>query len=231
MLSAFGNAEVPISISRIGDGELHHTIRSVGAGSRALTNLHKDDIVGVRGPYGTAWPIERAAGKDLLIVAGGLGLAPLRPIIDHAVRHRQEFDRVSVLYGTREPAQILYPQEHAEWRAALNLLITVDHAERASGPPWRGNVGVITKLIGKATFEPANTVAFVCGPEIMMRFCARDLEAAGVASSDVFVSLERNMKCAVGLCGHCQFGAHFVCRDGAVLSYDRVSRLLTQREI
>lgn len=231
MLSVFGNTEVPISISRIGDGELHHTVRAVGSGSTALTNLKSDDIVGLRGPFGTVWPVEEAYGKDLLIVAGGLGLAPLRPVIDQAIAQRDAFKRVSVLYGTREPAQLLYPQEYDNWMEALELLITVDHAERESGPPWRGNVGVITKLIGKAEYDPANTVAFVCGPEIMMRFCGRDLEAVGVPADQIHLSLERNMQCAVGLCGHCQYSNHFVCRDGAVLPYSRLAHQLTVREL
>lgn len=227
MISTFGNAEVPISVSRIGDGELHHTIRGVGAASRSLAGVRVGETIGLRGPFGTSWPLEAADGKDLLILAGGLGLAPLRPVIDHAVANRDRYSDVALLYGTREPAQLLYPQEHIAWGQSLQLLRIVDHATA----PWHGPVGMITNLIAKANFGPLDTVAFICGPEVMMRFCARELERVGVPRHQLFLSLERNMKCAVGFCGHCQFAGHFICRDGPVLGYDRIARELWVRDL
>ncbi len=232
MLSAFGTGEVPISVSRIARDRLHHTIRHVGEATRALTALKTGDSLGFRGPFGTAWPLAAAVGKDLLVLAGGLGLAPLRPVLDYVMNHRDRFARVSVLYGTREVSQVLFGRDHKAWRSLMSLRMTVDHDVRQPDcAPWSGQVGVITKLIPKATYDAQNTVAMVCGPEIMMRFSARDLEASGIERANIHVSLERNMKCAVGLCGHCQLSNFLVCRDGAVLSYDRVAPLLTVREL
>ena len=232
MLSVFGNAEVPISVSRVGEGRQLHTIRAVGAATKALAALAPGAHIGVRGPYGSVWPIEAARGRDVLLAAGGLGMAPLRPVVDHIVAHRAAFGSVTLLVGAREAAQLLYPAELKAWAAAIDVLVTVDHDVRVRGAaPWTGHVGLITKLIPKARFDPSTVVAFVCGPEVMMRFCAQDLAAAGVAASRIYLSLERNMKCAVGLCGHCQFGATFICRDGPVLPYDGLAKRLLQREL
>jgi len=231
MLYAFGCGEIPVSVS--GDpgmpGPLIHTIRAVGDVSRALTRLEPGDALGLRGPFGTAWPLAESGGNDIVVIAGGLGLAPLRPAIYRLIAERDRYGRIAVLYGTRSPQDVLFRRELEGWRRRLDVAIevTVDHAD----PSWHGHVGVVTKLIGRAGFDPDHTVAFVCGPEIMMRFTAAALEAAGVAPERIHLSLERNMKCAIGQCGHCQFGPTLLCRDGAVLSYDRVSRLLTVREL
>lgn len=231
MLYAFGIGEVPISIS--GDpsvaAPLIHTVRAAGAVSQALAHLRPGDPLGLRGPFGTAWPVLESQGSDLVIVAGGLGLAPLRPAIYQALAERDRYGRIVLLYGTRSPDDILFRRELERWRRRLDVEIevTVDHAPSN----WHGNVGVVTKLIGRAGFDPDHTVALLCGPEIMMRFTASALTAAGVAPERIHLSLERNMKCAVGQCGHCQFGPTLVCRDGAVMRYDRISRLLTVREL
>jgi len=231
MLYAFGIGEIPVSVS--GDpaapGLLMHTVRSVGAVSQAVTRLKPGDAIGLRGPYGTAWPLAEGGGSDIVVVAGGLGLAPLRPAIYRLLAERNRYGRVAVLYGTRSPADILFRREIERWRRRLDVEIevTVDHADSL----WHGHVGVVTKLIDRAAFDPDHTVAFVCGPEIMMRFTATALEAAGVAPERTYLSLERNMKCAVGQCGHCQFGPTLVCRDGAVMRYDRVRPLLMVREL
>jgi NAD(P)H-flavin reductase len=231
MLYAFGIGEIPVSIS--GDpgapGPLIHTIRAVGAVSAALTRLRPGDWLGLRGPYGTAWPVAENRGNDVVVIAGGLGLAPLRPAICRLFAERHAFGKIAVLYGTRSPADILYRREIERWRRRLDTAVelTVDHADA----DWHGHVGVVTGLIERADFEPEHTIAFVCGPEIMMRFSAGSLLAAGVGPERIFVSLERNMKCAVGQCGHCQLGPTLLCRDGAVLSYERVCRLLTVREL
>ena len=231
MLYAFGVGEIPVSLS--GDcgepGRLVHTVRAVGDASRAIARLKPGDPIGLRGPFGTAWPIGESVGSDIVVVAGGLGLAPLRPAIYRLFAERDRYGEVAVLYGTRSPADILFRREIGRWRRRLDATIevTVDHADTG----WHGHVGVVTKLIDRVAFDPDHTVAFVCGPEIMMRFAASALEVAGIAPERIYLSLERNMKCAIGQCGHCQFGPILVCRDGAVVRYDRVRPLLTVREL
>ncbi len=230
MLYAFGIGEIPVSVSSdaAATGPLVHTIRAVGAVSEALAALRPGAALGLRGPFGTTWPLAEAAGGDLVIVAGGLGLAPLRGAIRRALAERGRYGRIAVLYGTRSPADILYRSEVERWRRLdVEVAVTVDHADQR----WHGNVGVVTKLIGRAGFAAAHATAFVCGPEIMMRFTASALEAAGIAPARIHLSLERNMKCAVGQCGRCQFGGSLICRDGAVMRYDRVRPLLTIREL
>ena len=231
MLYAPGVGEVPISIS--GDPSLPqvlvHTTRAVGAVTKALERLEKGGALGVRGPFGTAWPVEEAEGSDVVFVAGGIGLAPLRPALHHVLEHRDRYGRVVLLYGTRTPEDILYAKQIRKWRAELDLdvHVTVDRATR----DWRGNVGVVTTLIPRVPFEARQTVALVCGPEVMMRFTTMELERRGVSEDRVHVSLERNMKCAVGLCGHCQIGPLFVCRDGPVFPHARVRDLVSVREV
>lgn len=230
MLYQFGIGEVPISISALGaDGSLVHTIRDVGGVTRNMAQLGVGDEIGVRGPFGTAWPVEAAQGHDLLLVAGGIGLAPLRPVVHHALAHRDRYQRVFLLYGTRQPADILYQEELEGWRGRLDLevAVTVDRADAE----WRGNVGVVTKLIERGGFDPHNTVAMVCGPEVMMRFAVMSLERRGVPARQIHLSMERNMQCAVGYCGHCQYGGHFICKDGPVFPFDRLERLFDVREL
>jgi len=231
MLYAFGVGEVAISMS--GD-PLHadsyvHTVRDVGAVSGAIAALEAGAILGLRGPFGTAWPTEIAEGADIVIVAGGLGIAPLRPAICRVLAYRERYGRVAILYGTRSPGDILYHGEIEEWRRHLDvdIAITVDHAD----PSWHGHVGVVPKLIERADFDPRNTIAMVCGPEVMMRFTATALQGAGVPLERIYLSMERNMKCAIGLCGHCQFGPSFICKDGPVMRYDRIAAFLAVREI
>lgn len=217
MLYVFEIGEIPISISGnpVRPGSLLHTIRAVGVVSRALQTLKRGDTLGVRGPFGSHWPIEQATGKDVVVMAGGIGLAPLRSTMYQLLAHREDYGRVILLYGARSPADMLYRRELERWRTRLDLdiLVTVDHATSA----WRGSVGVVTKLIPHAPFDPGKTIAFICGPEIMMRFCAAELQENGVAEDQIFVSLERNMKCAAGFCGHCQYQPYFVCRDGPIV--------------
>ncbi len=231
MLTAFGVGEVAISVS--GDpaaaGRLVHTIRAVGAVSTALTRLDAGDVIGLRGPFGVGWPMADAAGRDVVVIAGGLGLAPLRPALYRLFAERVRYGRITLLFGARSPADILFRDEIESWRKNLDIGIevTVDHAD--SG--WRGRVGVVTTLIGRGDFDPLHTVAMVCGPEVMMRFAIAALREAGVSDDAIWLSMERNMKCAVAFCGHCQFGTVFVCRDGPVFRYDRVRELLTVKEI
>jgi NAD(P)H-flavin reductase len=231
MLYVFGVGEVPISIS--GDpsapSTLTHTTRAVGSVTRAMRGLGARDVLGVRGPLGTHWPIEEAFGSDLVLVAGGIGLAPLRPAMHAVLARREKFGKVVLLYGARTPADILYRKEIEEWRARFDLEVHVT-VDRAIGS-WRGNVGVVPALVPKAPFDPANTVALVCGPEVMMRFSVAALEKRGVEATGIWLSMERNMKCGIGLCGHCQWGPFFVCRDGPVFRYDRIRDLFGRREI
>jgi NAD(P)H-flavin reductase len=231
MLTVFGVGEVPISFS--GDptnpGLFMHTIRAVGPVSTALTRLGPGDVVGLRGPFGMGWPMAETVGRDVVVVAGGLGLAPLRPALCRLLAERNRYGKIVLLYGTRSPGEILFRREIEAWRRRLDIDIevTVDHAVG----DWHGHVGVVTTLIPRAAFDPLHAISLVCGPEVMMRFAIAALRDAGVAAEAIHLSMERNMKCAIGLCGHCQFGPVFVCRDGPVFRYDRVSSLLGRKEI
>ncbi len=231
MLYRPGIGEVPISIS--GDpastGYVLHTIRAVGPVTKALCALRPGQEVGVRGPYGTAWPMRRAEGGDLVIVAGGIGLPPLRPALYQALSQRERFGRIVLLYGARNPGDLLFTHELGVWRSRFDLevRVTVDAATRE----WRGDVGVVPDLIPRAAFDPEITTAFVVGPEIMMRFAVRALRAAGIADDRVYLSMERNMQCAAALCGHCQLGPFLVCRDGPVFSYQAIAPWLGLREV
>jgi len=229
MLYALGVGEVPISISGPPDGpDLIQTIRSVGAVSRALCAAEPGQVLGVRGPFGTDWGAQDAAGASLLVVAGGIGLAPLRGAVLEAMAARERYRRITVLVGSRSPEEIVFGEEFDAWReAGVDVQVTVD---RAAGD-WRGNVGVVTQLLDRAEINPMATLALVCGPEIMMRLTARDLHARGIPARDIRVSLERNMRCGVAECGHCQLGPLLLCRDGPVVDYERAAPLLTIREL
>ncbi len=231
MLYAFGIGEVPISISGDADaaGPLVHTVRDVGAVSAAICRARPGEELGVRGPYGTSWPVEEAVGKHLLIVAGGVGLAPLRPALLAGLARRDELAGLTLLLGGRTPADLLFGDELEELRddPRLDLAVTVDSAEGG----WGGHVGVVTTLIDELDLDPDATLALMCGPEVMMRFAARALLARGMDAADLVVSMERNMKCAVTQCGRCQFGPTFVCREGAVMRYGDIERIFSLREI
>jgi NAD(P)H-flavin reductase len=231
MLYVFGVGEMAISIS--GDpawrSTTTHTIRAVGNATRALTSLSAGDTLGVRGPFGTGWPIEEMAGKDVVIVTGGIGLAPLRPAIYAALANRKKYNSVSLLYGARTPIDLLYTDEIEQWRGRPDMYVgvTVDSAN----DNWGGNVGVVTTLIPKAQFDANNAVALVCGPEIMMRFAVMALQERGMPVESIYVSMERNMKCGIGLCGHCQLGPDFVCKDGPVFRFDQIAGIFGKREV
>ncbi len=231
MLYLFGSGEVPISIS--GDpgkpARLIHTLRAVGTVTRGLCALRSGSTVGVRGPFGTAWPMAGARGRDVVLVTGGIGLAPLRPVIYHLLAHRAQYGRITILYGARGTQDMLFKKELERWRGRLDVEVQVT-VDRASSD-WHGQVGVVTQLVRRAGFDPPDTFAMACGPEIMIRFAVRELLGRGVPAEQVFVSLERNMKCAVGFCGHCQLGPIFVCRDGPVFAFPRVESLFGLREV
>jgi NAD(P)H-flavin reductase len=230
MLYAFGVGEVAISISGAADAtSFVHTIREVGAVSTAIAQLKAGAMIGLRGPYGTSWPVVSSQGADVVFVAGGLGLAPLRPAIYHVLANRRRYGRVVILLGSRNPKDMLYRHELEQWRQHLDvdIEVTVDHADA----DWHGNVGVVPALIRRVALDPDDTVALICGPEVMMRFTVNALREAGVLPDRIYLSMERNMKCAIGLCGHCQFGPAFVCKDGPVMRFDKIAEILAVREI
>jgi len=232
MLYVFGAGEAPISIS--GDpakGSLVHTIRAVGTVTDRLMALKPGDHVGVRGHFGAPWPVEKARGHDVLIIAGGVGLAPLRPSIYHILANRQDYGRVAILYGARTPKDILFEKDLVKWRSRFDIYVdvTVDRAEAG----WQGKIGVVPKLIDRQVhrFDPESSVALICGPEVMMRFTVAKLRECGVPDAQQNVSMERNMHCAVGLCGHCQLGPEFICKDGPVFPFDRIAPVFHAREL
>ena len=231
MLYVYGVGEVPISISSDpGDSPvLQHTTRVVGTVTKTMRLLKRGDMLGIRGPFGTHWPVEDAIGRDVVIVAGGIGLAPLRPALYRLMAQREKYRKIVLLYGTRSPEDILYRNELEHWRGKFDLEIQVTVDRAASS--WRGNVGVVTTMIPRAPFDPSNTAAFICGPEVMMRFTAMELQKRGVAMQRTHLSMERNMKCGIGLCGHCQYGPVFTCKDGPVFTYDRIAPLLGKAEV
>jgi anaerobic sulfite reductase subunit B len=230
MLSAFGTGEVPISISGDpdGGGPLVHTVRAVGLATKAICDAAPGDVLGVRGPFGEPWPIDGLAGRDVLIVAGGIGLAPLRGAILALLARRERYGRLVLLYGGRSPDQLLYAGELAQWaERGLDVAVTVDSA----GPEWLGHVGVVPRLLGRAEFDRANTCAVLCGPEVMMRFTVAALARSGIGSDRVYASMERNMQCGIGHCGHCQLGPTLVCRDGPVYAWSALAPWLAIREL
>lgn len=229
MMYAFGVGEIPVSVSDVARAPLlTQTIRAVGAVTAALCAGQPGQVLGLRGPFGTSWDEAAAAGLDLLIVAGGIGLAPLRPAILAALSERQRYRRVIVLIGARSPAELIFSAELAAWQErGAEVEVTVDKADAT----WPGNVGVVTQLLVRARLDPVHTTALICGPEVMMRLTARSLRAAGIAASRIRVSLERNMQCGVAECGHCQLGPLLLCRDGPVVSYAMAEPLMTVREM
>jgi len=228
MVYAFGIGEVPISVSGTSDdAEVILTVRSVGAVSLAICSARVGGVLGLRGPYGNSWPIEPARGGDVIVVAGGIGLAPLRMLIRQVVGNREDFAAVSVLYGARTPGDLLYLDELESLREAADVAVTVDAADGS----WRGQVGVVPKLVGAARFAGDTAHAFVCGPEVMMDFTVQALMSRGVAPERIHLSMERHMDCGVGLCGHCQLGPTLICRDGAVYTYAEIARWMKVREL
>lgn len=212
MVYVFGVGEVPISVS---GRPVILTVRSVGSVSRAICHIEPGAMLLLRGPYGNTWPVDSASGGDVVIVAGGIGLAPLRPVVLRVLERRSEYGRVHLLYGARTPRDLLYTEQLDEWGEEIDVVVTVD----APSDGWGGRVGVVPQLVAMAEFAPGATTAFVCGPEIMMRYAAAALEERGVERERVILSMERHMDCGVGLCGHCQLGPTLICRDGPVYSY------------
>lgn len=216
--------EIPVSISRKNAGMVTHTVRGVGAVSNAICSLKEGSEVGVRGPFGSSWPMPTKG--NALLVAGGLGLAPLRPLIEACLDMPDV--QVTVLYGTRAPENILYPEDLKRWKQrAYKCHVTVDRGSRE----WSGNVGPVPGLLERIHVDASDSQAYICGPEIMMRFTVEALLGLGMSASDLYLSMERNMKCALGVCGHCQWGSDFVCKQGPVYSFDKVASRFYVREL
>lgn len=231
MLYVFGVGEVAISIS--GDPENQnayvHTIKAVGSVTHVMKELKEGATIGVRGPFGSAWPsLESLKNKDILLVTGGLGMAPLRPVLYQIIKHRDQMGKLSLIFGAREPAGLIYKDELTELSEQKDfaLTLTVDNKDAN----WQGCEGLVTKYISLQDFDPKNTVVMTCGPEIMMKCIASECEHLGVDPNNIYLSLERNMKCALGFCGHCQFGPEFICKDGPVFSYNKIRQFLEVKE-
>lgn len=231
MLYAFGIGESAISVSSHASEAplLSHTIRRAGWVTSALTALRPGEMLGIRGPFGTTWPLDDAVGRDLVLVAGGIGLAPLRPAVLHALAHRDRYRRVVLLLGARTPGDLLFGDELEAWRDddRIELRVTVDVAGRG----WCGPVGLVTTEIDRAELDPSASTVLTCGPPAMLRFVARSVLGSGIAPEDLHVSLERNMRCGIGICGRCQLGTELICRDGPVFAWHQVNRLLEVREL
>jgi anaerobic sulfite reductase subunit B len=230
MVYAFGVGEVPISVSgppEVPGEPVVLTVRDVGAVTHAICSAEAGSVLGLRGPLGNSWPIEDAAGGDVVVVAGGIGLAPLRPVVLHAIAHRDSYQAVWVLYGARTPQDLLYRDELEAWQYDVGVDVTVDAADTT----WLGRVGVVPKLAAQADFRPEAVSAFVCGPEVMIHYTVEALHERGVPDEQIFLSLERDMRCGVGLCGHCQLGPTLICRDGPVYTQAQVAQLMEVREL
>ena len=220
MLYVPGVGESAISMS--GDPEACdawiHTVRVAGNVTRSLTYLQPGETLGVRGPFGTGWPVNELTVKDVVVVAGGLGLAPLRPLLYHFVRHRSQFGNIVLIIGARTADGLLYSNEYDHWKSSgIDVLVTVDRATTG----WAGNIGVVTTLMDRMKLSDASETRVVtCGPEVMMKYAALTGMHQGIVPEHIWVSMERNMQCAAGLCGHCQLGPAFICKDGPVIRYD-----------
>lgn len=229
MLYHFGIGEVAISISGdpTKDEDLVHTIRAVGSVTKGLRELKVGDEIGVRGPYGAPWPLSKT-NCDVLVVAGGIGLAPLRPALFELVARREQYRDITLLYGARGPEEIIFKKQLNDWTVqGIKVEVTVDHAD----VEWRGRVGVVTPMIPKNIGDPANTLVLICGPEIMIKFAVQELLGVGVEEGNIYMSLERNMQCAVGFCGRCQYGPYFLCKNGPVFPYVEIRKWLMIKEL
>jgi NAD(P)H-flavin reductase len=222
-LPGYGESAISMSSDPGTSGSLWHTIRIAGTVTRALAKKRIGDTVALRGPFGSSWPVEESRGKDIILACGGVGLAPLRPVICHILRHREEYGRVTLLHGARTPGDLLYPYEYDEWRrGGIDVEVTVD----IGSADWAGNIGVVPVLFYRLRLNPEQTRIFTCGPEVMMRFVIFEALARRVRKDAIHLSMERNMNCALGLCGHCQLGPAFVCKDGPVFTYQQMEPYL-----
>lgn len=226
MLYLFGVGEVPISISSDpADVEfIDHTIRAVGRVTEGMVRLKPGDLLGLRGPYGRGWPVEEARGRDLLLITGGLGCAPTNSVIEYVLSRRDHYGRIAICHGVNRPEDLIYGDRFERWRTAPNAQVLL--AAVKAGPAWRGRVGMVTTLLDEIDPEIFSGVTMMCGPEVMMRAVSEEILKRGALIEDIYVSMERNMQCALGHCGNCQYGREFLCKDGPVFPYERVRRLM-----
>ncbi len=222
-----GEAAISISSDMEDAHRFGHTVRTIGNVTNAIGKMNVGDTLGIRGPFGSSWALDEWLGRDIVIAAGGIGLPPLRPVLYHIIRHRKEYGKVIVLYGARTPNDLQFTREYKEWEAAgIELLVTVDRGDEK----WDGRVGVVPILFYNTRVDPRNTVILTCGPEVMIRFVIFEALARRVPAERIYVSLERNMKCGLGSCGHCQIGPYFVCKDGPVFSFDKLQPYVNVEE-
>jgi sulfhydrogenase subunit gamma (sulfur reductase) len=226
MVYLYGVGEVPISIVSDPEegGTLDHTIRALGRVTRGLANLRAGNRLGIRGPYGRGWPLERAEGRDVLMVTGGLGCAPLVSVINYIMKRRERYQRLCIVQGVKHANDLIWRERYEAW-AQLPQTRVLLAADRG-GAHWRWHVGLVTDLLQDVHVSRENCLIMMCGPEAMMHAAARALLARGFSEDSLYLSMERNMHCAVQQCGHCQFGAAFICRDGPVFSYAELKGLL-----
>lgn len=226
MVYLFGVGEVAISIVSDPDEPevLDHTIRTVGRVTKAIADLQPGETLGIRGPFGEGWPLEEAKGRNVVIVTGGLGCAPVVGAIEYIFRRRTEYGSIKILHGVKTPHDLLYRERFDRWRRApdTEVLLTSDQPDKT----WSYHIGVVTELFEHVTNDPEKSIVLMCGPEIMMRLGAPILLRQGIPATAMYVSLERHMECGIGLCGHCQMGPYFLCKDGPVMRYDRVEQWL-----
>lgn len=227
-LPGFGESAISISSDAEQTDTLSHTVRVAGNVTQALSRCRVGDQILLRGPFGSAWPLRECLGRDVVIACGGIGLAPLRPVIYHIANHRENFGRLCLLYGARSPAALLYTTEFERWRSAgIEVHVTVDIADEK----WRGEIGVVPGLFRRIKLQDPGTHVLTCGPEIMMRFVINEAHSLGVEPGHMYLSMERNMSCAMGFCGHCQLGPAFVCKDGPVFAYPHMEPYLNLEDL
>jgi len=226
-LPGFGESAISISSDPEDHEKLGHTIRFVGNVTRQVSRLKAGDVVGLRGPFGTYWPMKAMEGKDVFIACGGIGLPPLRPAIYHIIRNREKYGKVTLLYGARTSGDLMFPHEYEVWRkAGIDVEITVDRGDAN----WNGRVGVVPMWFYQFRIDPRKTAVLTCGPEVMIRFVIFEAMARRIPAESVYVSLERNMKCGQGSCGHCQMGPYFICKDGPVFRFDELQSFFNVEE-
>lgn len=227
-LPGFGEAAISMSSDlESNPGKIVHTVRHVGNVTKAISALTVGDVIGVRGPFGTSWPLEQLHGKDIVIACGGIGLPPLRGAVYHVIQHRSDYAKVTLLYGARTPADLMYPDEYDAWKKAdIDVQVTVDRGDEQ----WKGRVGVVPMWFYHFRVDPRKTAVLTCGPEIMMRFVIYEALARRIPTNQIFISLERNMKCGQGACGHCQQGPFFICKDGPVFPFSVLESIFNIEE-
>ncbi len=222
MVNIFAAGEAAISISNINDELINMTIRNVGSVTNSILSLKKGNTLGIRGPFGKGWPLQKAKGKDILIIGGGMGIVPLKGVINYILNNRKDFGHLEIIYGAKTPQEMVFKYDFEKWRKIKNSNLHFTADEVTGETPFECKIGLVTSCFPNMKTHHRNALVFVCGPEIMMRFTAKCLETIGFADKQIYLSLERRMKCGIGKCGHCQIGKKYVCKDGPVFNYDNI---------